>query len=842
MAQLPRMLTASLLCGALIAPAAATANESISASATDIWLVQTSNIEQLRAHANGLDFNERNHFEHLWQGISIEASSATARYLENVDGVEAVFRSQNYDLPDVEPGRTAEADSRERIAEMDFAVDATGVSQLPDHLTGTGMKIGIIDTGIDYLHPDLGGCFGPGCKVSHGYDFVGDDFDATEPGSDPQPGPDPMDCNGHGTHVAGISAANASDSEGVNGVAPDAELGAYRVFGCSGSTSAEVMLAAMERAYTDGMDVVNMSIGLAFSWPEYPTAVAANELVEHGVSVVASIGNSGEFGVYSASAPGLGTDVIGVASIDNPFARADAALVRPLEVEIGYGSVNDAPGLVPGEELPPLRWHGLGCPDSDAENNVEGFTALMVRGECTFAEKYERAIADGAQAVVIYNDRPGLFAGTGVPEGEDVVMATLSKSDGEQLHDLASSGEDVTLEATGEKVLVDLPLANLPSAFTSFGPSPDLAVKPDLAAPGGGIWSTYLTDANSYASLSGTSMAAPHVAGAAALVLQERPELSPYEVKGALVNTANPIPSGQGESTVLEPAHRQGSGMVNVPAAVENEVRLTPEALALGDSTEQPRIEHIEVRNTSDHDARYELVHRPSQATTGSVFTPQTIVATADVTFETDTVDIPAGQTARVQVSVTAPEGVDDGTVYGGYVEFQPLRKGHSLVATYVGYVGDYRDIVVMPNDIWLAMPAQAESLPGNDRISETILGRIVNTDELSPLEDGAVFAADAEELPTAVVHVAHQTPVLEVSVERLDSTESYDLIMASWVSRNATEDANYAFDLRELLGETELSEGDWQVRVRALKPTGEFDNPDHWEDKVSPPFTIQQS
>jgi subtilisin family serine protease len=148
--------------------------------------------------------------------------------------------------------------------------------------TGKGIKVAIMDTGIDYDNPDLGGCFGRGCRVFTGWDFVGDAYNADSSSLlySPTPVPDanPDDCNGHGTHVSGIVGANGV----VKGVAPDVRFGAYRVFGCNGSTEADIMLAAMERALADHMDILNMSIGSAFTWPQYPTAVAADRLVRGG--------------------------------------------------------------------------------------------------------------------------------------------------------------------------------------------------------------------------------------------------------------------------------------------------------------------------------------------------------------------------------------------------------------------------------------------------------------------------------------------------------------------------------------------------------------------------------
>ena len=178
-----------------------------------------------------------------------------------------------------------------------------------------------------------------------GWDFVGNAYDASEftatgapnplYSPTPVPDPDPDDCNGHGTHVSGIVGASPATASGVKGVAPGVKFGAYRVFGCGGSTTDDVMLAAMERAQADGMDVLNMSIGDAFNnWPQSPTARAASALVDAGMVVVASIGNSGADGLYSAGAPGVGDKVIGTASYDNSHTQQIIFRVSPDDLGI----------------------------------------------------------------------------------------------------------------------------------------------------------------------------------------------------------------------------------------------------------------------------------------------------------------------------------------------------------------------------------------------------------------------------------------------------------------------------------------------------------------------------
>ena len=257
------------------------------------------------ARGTGLNFTERYAFDTLWNGLSIQMNASQLSTLARIDGVKAIYPVVTVALPPTQAGDP----------ELFTALAMTGadIAQSELGFTGAGIRVAVMDTGVDYHHPDLGGCFGPNCRVYTGYDFVGSAFNAdpSSPAYNPTPAPDadPDDCNGHGTHVAGIIGANGT----VKGVAPGVKFGAYRVFGCDGSTTADIMIAAMERALADGMQVLNMSIGSSFQWPQYPTAMASNRLVNKGMVVVASIGNSGTSGVYAAGAPGLGDKVIGVA-------------------------------------------------------------------------------------------------------------------------------------------------------------------------------------------------------------------------------------------------------------------------------------------------------------------------------------------------------------------------------------------------------------------------------------------------------------------------------------------------------------------------------------------------
>src|SRR6266568_7617226 len=241
------------------------------------------------AAADGVKLTERYAYDSLWNGVSVSIAPSQVAALRSVQGVKAVYPVETLSLPDLvsENGGGSDIDLKN-------AVGLTGadIAQNELGLDGSGVTIAIMDSGLDYTLPEFGGCFGPGCKVRGGFDLVGDAYNATPgPAFDPVPHPDanPLPCDpnvadraevlgagasdaAHGTHVAGIAAADGrghTDEGQVVGVAPGAQLLAYRVFGCNGGTDSDVMVHAMELALADHADILNMSIGAAFTnWPQ----------------------------------------------------------------------------------------------------------------------------------------------------------------------------------------------------------------------------------------------------------------------------------------------------------------------------------------------------------------------------------------------------------------------------------------------------------------------------------------------------------------------------------------------------------------------------------------------
>ena len=355
------------------------------------------------ARSEGVSFKERLRFKTLWNGFSIEAKPGAVSQLRKLASVKAVYPIATHSIPattSVSP-------------ELATALTTTGADYARSELgvTGKGVRVGVIDTGIDHDHPDLGAGFGRGYRIARGWDFVGDAYNAdpAAPSFNPNPVPDddPDDCNGHGTHVAGIIGAAGE----VTGVAPGVTFGAYRVFGCEGKTTDDLMLAAMERALRDDMDVLNISNGDAFNnWPGSPTAAAADRLARKGMVVVSAIGNSGTGGLYGAAAPAVGEDVIGVASFDNSAFTLPTFTVTPDGTVVGYAQVA-ASGTAPISGSDTLVRTGTQTTANDAcaalpAGSLTGRVALIRRGTCTFYVKAINAEAAGASAVVLYNNQP----------------------------------------------------------------------------------------------------------------------------------------------------------------------------------------------------------------------------------------------------------------------------------------------------------------------------------------------------------------------------------------------------------------------------------------------------
>lgn len=844
------------------------------------------------ARQAGVAYRTARSFRDLWHGLTVETDGAGADRLRDLPGVRAVYPV----LAAPRLGRAAGgSDDQPRDPDaLKRALSLTGIDRLRDrgdesdahgrrrrhktprlHLSGRHVKVAVMDSGIDFDHPDLGGCFGPGCRVAAGWDFVGDAFnpDRSSPRFNPTPVPDavPDDCDGHGTHVAGIIGADGV----IGGVAPEVTFHAYRVFGCEGPTTTDVMLAAMERAYADGADILNISIGAPYQWPDYPTAQAADRLVERGIIVVASAGNEGANGLYAAAAPGIGRRVISVASFDNASASVAAFAVTPDGRKVGYLPASGTV-VVPTAGSAPLARTGDAAAASDActplpAGSLQGRVALIRRGTCSFITKAANAQAAGAVAAVMYNSAAGRIA-VGVTGGVPITIPVVSIAgeDGELLDARLAQGP-VTLTWTTGAVQEPLATANLISAFSSYGPTADLALKPDVGAPGGAIRSTLPLERGGWGSISGTSMAAPYVAGAIALLLEARPGTTADEARTRLQNTAVPHQLS-GAASAVEHVHRQGAGMIAVDQAVRVRALVTPSRLELGELETDAvvRTLHLSGRglrarvagaggaadrldesdewnapgesNESDHSAgaveepdrrgrrrpwhrvTYSLGHEPAASTGPSTFAPAPVLAFATVTFSRAT--IRPGEDVDVRIGRPADPAA---RLFGGYITLKPDDDGPVLRVPYLGYSGDYQGI--------RALTPTPANFPWLARTIGSTLSRLPN---------GGTFTMQGSDVPIVLFHLEHQVRLLQVEIVDISTGQSYGAATTQeFVSRNSTATAFFSstwtgsYTPRAGEPPRPVPNGAYRLSLTVLKANGDPQRPDHMERWDTPTIVV---
>jgi minor extracellular serine protease Vpr len=576
---------------------------------------------------------------------------------------------------------------------------------------GDGVKIGVVDDGVDQTNP----YFNPaGFTYPAGFPRGARSYTTPKvivarafpgPGSGRQ-GRLPIyrPASFHGTHVAGIAAGDAGTTAaagpdhpvttGLSGVAPRAWIGNYRVFNAPTPTGFDAftpqIVAAFEAAVNDGMDVINFSGGGPQADPVADALVdAVRNVAAAGVVPVISAGNDrDEWGLGSVGSPGTAPDAISVAAISNshvygPSLSVTTADAPPYLKSIPFAASQQIPpawagdqtlvdvGTIVGTDGSPVERHLCGPPADPNNrgtlppNSVRGSIVLVFRGICAFSTKAGNAQIGGAAGMVVVDNRPG--EANFIPLQLRVDAGMISDLDGFRLRDfLDSKGgrAPVRFDRSFNELVTGR--SGIVTSFSSAGPTAfghDL--KPDLAAPGGQILSATLPEAAGapFAVFDGTSMAAPHVAGAAALLVARHPSWSPADVKSALMSTAGAA-WGDTARTKEAPVLLEGAGLINVPRADNPKLFTAPMSL----SFDNLDINHgsvrrallLEIRDAGGGGGAWTVGLQPQAATDGAF------------------VDLPAavslspGGVVDMAVAVRAGGGAATGDNYG----FVTLKRG----------------------------------------------------------------------------------------------------------------------------------------------------------------------
>jgi minor extracellular serine protease Vpr len=575
---------------------------------------QSAAVAALRREIPDADVSRR--FSILLDGITVELPARRLPRLVRMPFVKKLYPSLRYTL--------ALNRSPTLIAAPGFN---SGMG-----IRGTGMKIAIVDDGIDqrnrFLSPG-------GMQYPAGFPrgarrwttpkvVVARSFPGPGAGRGGRLAVDPA-VSFHGTHVAGIAAGRAGTDAppgrdhppvaGLSGVAPDAWIGNYRVFTVPTPighvANTPEIVAAFEAAVRDGMHVVNFSGGGPQVDPVNDALIeTVANIAAAGVVPVISAGNDrDEFGLGTAGAPGTAPEAISVAAVSNthvfaPYltllsANAPASLhqvplvpaMRPLPARwrTAGATVVDIGTVVSASGTPvDRRLCGIGRDPNAGQNplprgSLTGAVALVSRGACTFASKAARARAAGAVGIVVVDNRPG--EANSIPVALAVPGGMISDLDGARLREaLAAVGGRAPIRVTNTPERTDTGRSGIVTSFSSAGPTAfEHSLKPDVSAPGGQILSSTLRQAGGpFAVFDGTSMAAPHVSGAAALLRQRHPAWLPYQVKSALVSTAAPAWADTARTTEAS-VLLQGGGIADLAAADNPRVFSAPASLSFGD-------------------------------------------------------------------------------------------------------------------------------------------------------------------------------------------------------------------------------------------------------------------
>ena len=437
-----------------------------------------------------------------------------------------------------------------------------------DGIDGTGIKIAVIDTGVDFNHPDLFG-WGPDGKVIGGYNFI-------------EENQLPMDTNGHGTKVAGIIAADGN----TLGVAHKAKILAYKVSEDGEGVSSELIRKAIEKAIEDKADIINISLGVNKTNSKIDSAV--NHAWDNGIFVVTAAGNDGPE-LKTIGSPGRNFESITVGATYN---NMTSSLIATLEIDENQYTVIPMVGSSKTQEpiIEKIVFGGFGK-NSELENiDVKNAILIVERGSdiegelLFFSIKEMNAAKAGAKALIVYNNQPGIFLGELIHEFSEpgyvpqIPVVSIDREEGLEI-----------IKAIERKSLGIMNLFYNPdfiAHFSSRGPVSPFYIKPDIVAPGAYINTTQIN--SSYNFTSGTSFAAPHVSGAAALLLQKNPELQNYEIKSLLVTTVQPVSNAYGQEFSL---HESGSGRLDIANAYNANLIISPTNFVVNLSPNQLQIE-----------------------------------------------------------------------------------------------------------------------------------------------------------------------------------------------------------------------------------------------------------
>ncbi|KAG8941982.1 hypothetical protein FRC03_003820 [Tulasnella sp. 419] len=749
---------------------------------------------------------------------------------------------------------------RKRMASF----DKTGVKKLHDAgITGKGVKVAIIDTGLDYTHPALGGQVGKGHKVEYVHDIL--DHTIHEPDHFLRQGPDK---SGHGTHVAGIIAAQDKDI-GFLGVAYEATLRLYRVGGRDAydEIGDDSIIRAAEQAYDDGAHVICLTTGHENGWGNNAVAVALSRIASNGVFVSVSLGNSGEKGLFGIDNGAAAEHVIGVgAAVSDNYLTWEAAVIDGEEVRtIPVNNIRSTGSLLPPTKLlsvsrdPRSDLHA--CHPLDKKLDLSQYVVIIRIGNCGISRQLTNIVARGAKAALFYNnDNPYALPDKAEIDRKFRIPCAMTTADvGVWIMDKLNEGKPLLIDLvkgvyTGPHIK-DSKTGGLMKMLSSWGPSNDFRIKPEIVAPGADIFSTYPVSKGSYRTISGTSMAAPFIAGVAALYISQHGKLKSGDdvirLNNRIIASGKPIPWFDGQRvdpSRYAPVSQAGGGYIDAWQVVNGQTSISPGKIELGtpasfDPKDKVQLRKVTIKNNGPVGAMYDIKHIPDYgliSIDGKQLSPpesrRAIAADLDIQRSQFSLRPQESITLELRFKLPPVEGVDHlAPIYSGRVHvIQNQQEDDTLTIPYLGILWNIDRISTLGKD-----------------------SRFINLRTEKVIKENESFSMKGTDRPAVRLWLVWGSPEIKVHLVKpkwaqWKSQPNYGSdnyvgrvdVNAKWIHRSR--DNFFTIKLDQWAIKSSNSEakkvpsGDYKMVVSVLKPTGNPDNLAHWDIMESPVFTIK--
>ncbi|MCC6362334.1 MAG: S8 family serine peptidase [Bryobacterales bacterium] len=555
--------------------------------------------------------SQRTRVRNQQQQMRARIEQRTAKVLGSVDTVANAMFVQ---IPDADAAQLAALPGVKRVQQvrlmhllLDRAVIVHKVAdawnQIGDANAGKGVKVAIVDTGIDVGHP---GFNDTSLTMPAGFPKTNVDTDAVFTNSkvivarsyvDLLPSRDPdlsaRDRVGHGTALAMVAAGvrNAGPLATITGIAPKAWLGNYKVFGTPGfndSASDDAILKALDDAVADGMDIISLSFGDDFAprLADDLDVAAVERITQAGVIVVVAAGNNGpDLNTISSPATAPSAISAGASTNDRTFASGlDVPGLGLFTAINGDGAAPGAPVTGSMADVSALDQNGLACSPLPA-SSLTGKIALILRGTCTFEAKLANAQAAGAIAAIVYAAESSPSPIPMAVGAATLPAEMISNQDGVSIRNALAS-QDVV--ATIHFTLSAVPIPpNRLADFSAAGPSVSGLIKPEISAVGESIYVATqsfdqkgdMYDPSGYILVDGTSFSTPLIAGAAALLKGARPGLTVNQYRSLLINTAATVQTTSGGSATIQ---QGGAGVLDALAALNSPASAVPATVSFG--------------------------------------------------------------------------------------------------------------------------------------------------------------------------------------------------------------------------------------------------------------------